>query len=469
VDRLAEVFRADKVEVLLAQQQNLNIVCAENLRTSITVTLEKVPLSTALDSILAIAGCSWVRENDVIYVTSVSERSKLPPAVQGRQVRVFRLDFASATDVEKAVKGMLSPVGQCFTTISKATDNRQTQEIVVVEDVPAYLDTIAQCVAQIDQPPRQVMIEAHVLAVTLDSNDRCGVNLTALAKVLNHDMKFYAQGIANPTAPQAFFFSYDGSDLDLLIEALRTQSNAKTLASPKVLVLNGQEAKIQVGRQLGFRVVTTTETSSMETINFLNVGVVLTVTPRISRDGQVLMRVKPEVSKGEVNPDTGLPEEDTTQVETNILLPDGRGMVIGGLIQEKDIELQSKVPFFGDIYLVGKLFRRRELTKQRQEIIITLVPRIVPATLVCGDRHSMEVQKADTPLVDRNLERVYRPWDGMLPDAIENPAHLADLPAVKQHAARKYGPPCPDVEAPSTACGESEPYYGGTPMERTPR
>lgn len=446
-----------EVLMALARQLNLNIVCTENLRASITVTLDRVPLQTVLDSVLSIAGCTWVLQDDVIYVTSTADRTKLPPGVQGRQVRVFRLDFAAAADVEKAVKGMLSPVGQAFTTVAKNTDNRQTQELVVVEDLPHYLQTIAAYIEQVDQPPRQVLIEAHVLAITLDSSDRCGVDLTALFKVLHHDMKFYAQGIANPAAPQAFFFTFDGSDLDILIEALRTQNQAKTLASPKVLVLNGQEAKIQIGRQDGYRVVTTTETSAMESINFLDTGVLLTVTPRISRDGQVLMHVKPEVSDGQVQ--DGLPSKKTTEIQTDVMLPNGRGMVIGGLIRDTDTELHAKVPFFGDLYLVGKLFRRREMTKKREEIIITLIPRVVPGTLACDDRHAHEVQQAETRLLDRNLERVPRPWDGRLPDALENPARFRDIPAIKAwHQRCAAG--CPQcLGGAGSACGEAEPYY----------
>ncbi len=446
-----------EVLMALARQQNLNIVCTENLRANITVTLEQVPLETVLDAVLSIAGCTWVVQNNVVYVTSTADRTKLPPAVQGRYVRVFRLDFAAAADVEKAVKGMMSPVGQVFTTVAKNTDNRQTQELVVVEDLPQYLQTIAAYIEEVDQPPRQVLIEAHVLAITLDSTDRCGVDLTALFKVLHHDMSFYAEGFANPAAPQAFFFTFDGSDLDILIEALRTQSQAKTLASPKVLVLNGQEAKIQIGRQDGYRVVTTTETSAMESINFLDTGVLLTVTPRISRNGQVLMQVKPEVSDGQVQ--DGLPSKKTTEVQTNVMLPDGRGMVIGGLIRDTDNEVQAKVPFFGDLYLVGKLFRRRELTKKREEIIITLIPRVVPGTLACGDRHAEEVQRAETRLLDRNLERIPRPWDGALPDALENPARLRDLPAIKARHQRCAAGCAECLGEAGSACGETVPYY----------
>src|SRR5690606_21269919 len=140
-------------------------------------------------------------------------------------------------------------------------------------------------------------------------------------------------GFANIDAGVASMIDVDSTDLKALIEVLQTTTDAKTLASPRVLVLNGQEARIQVGEQLGFRITTTTETSTLESVDFLNVGVVLTVTPRISRDGRVMMQVRPEVSSGRVNPDTGLPEEETTEVETDVMVQSGHGLIIGGLIK----------------------------------------------------------------------------------------------------------------------------------------
>ncbi|MCH7687512.1 MAG: type II and III secretion system protein, partial [Planctomycetes bacterium] len=186
------------------------------------------------------------------------------------------------------------------------------------------------------------------------------------------------QGFTNAAASPSFFLGIDGTDLDALIEALTTTMDAKTLASPKILVLNGQEARIQIGAQLGYLVTTTTQTSTLQQVQFLDVGVVLRVTPQITDDNQVLMTVYPEVSSGQINEITGLPEEETTEVQTTVMLADGQGMIIGGLIQETDIENQSKIPLLGDLWLVGRLFQRKSVTRQRSEIIIALIPRIVP-------------------------------------------------------------------------------------------
>ena len=173
---------------------------------------------------------------------------------------------------------------------------------------------------------------------------------------------------------------------------MQTTIDAKTLASPRLLVLNGQTSRLQVGDRLGYRVVTVTETASLETVDFLDVGIVLSVTPRISRDGRIVMNVKPKISTGAVNPDTGQPEEDTTQIETDLILNDGQGMIIGGLIQERDDVRQSKIPLIGDLWLIGKLFQRSEVNKRRTEIIVALTPHLFPYDLPARKRNARELQ-----------------------------------------------------------------------------
>ena len=405
----------------LGQTERLNIVCAENITARISITLEQVPLKDALTAILSVAGYSWVERNGIIHVTSVNSASTLAPDIQGREVRVFTLNFASANEVQATVKGLLSPIGKAFVMQSSPTDNRKTQEVVVVEDQPMFVRRIAEYINQIDQPPRQVMIQAHVLQVDLKDDQKAGINWSYLFGMGGRDIKLQVTGFASPLAPQAFFASVDGAHMDALIECLQTTTDAKTLADPKVLVLNGQEARIQVGQQLGFRVTTTTETSTLESVQFLDVGVVLRVTPHIGDDGQIVMRVKPEVSSGDINPDTQLPQKKTTEVETNVMLDSGKGMVIGGLIQEGDNNTQQKVIGLGDIWVVGKLFQRRQVTKERSEIIITLLPTLMPYPDVMEPYHKIEVERAESPLFCGPLNRYPRPWEAEMRDTIYNP------------------------------------------------
>lgn len=409
---------------LLAQHEGLSIICAEEVNAMISVNLRDVYLEDALTSLVAAGGCTWVSQRGIIHVTSLHTSRRLAPGVQGRQVRVFRLDFVSARDLETAIKGMLSPVGVSYVMESSYNDNRKTSEVVVVEDLPEFLCRLEEYVAQVDQPPRQVLIEAHILQVELSDNNRHGVNFQHVMNFAGKSVNLKVAGFAVDDAPQAFLAEINGGNLEGLIEALKTTTDAKTLASPKVMVVNGQESRIQVGEQLGFRVTTTTETSTLESVEFLDVGVVLRVTPRISRSGQILLRVKPEVSSGQVNPETGLPQEETTEVETDVLLWDGQAIVIGGLIQEKDLDIQSKIPWLGDLYLVGKLFQRRQRDKARSEIIVALTPRIVPCCGPMTPADEMELMRARTPILYGPLHSVPRPWEPRMPDALENPQRL---------------------------------------------
>jgi len=288
-----------QVLAIIARTQNLNIVFAAQSDTRITVSLDKVTVGEALSSILNVAGYMWRTDQQVIYVTSISDARGVHPSVQGRQIKVFDLDFVAAADVDLAIKGLLSPTGSSYISQSSPTDNRRTKEVVVVEDLPSYVDRIGEYIAQVDQAPRQVMIQVHILQVDLDENNRNGVDFEALSRHGDTDFSIRTSGFANPAAPQAFFLELSGGELTGLVEILQSTTDAKTLASPRVLAINGQESRIQIGEQLGFRVTTTTETSTLESVDFLDLGVVLRVTPRISRDGRVLMRVKPE---GPLNP-----------------------------------------------------------------------------------------------------------------------------------------------------------------------
>ena len=154
-----------QVLALIAQTQNLNIVASNDIDALISITLRDVPIEEALTAILSVANYTWVKRNNIILITSLTDATNLPADVQGRQIQVFDLDFASATVVAETVKNFLSPIGKVSVGISNPTNNRLTQERVVVEDLPESLARIADYIAQVDQPPRQVLIEAHVLQV----------------------------------------------------------------------------------------------------------------------------------------------------------------------------------------------------------------------------------------------------------------------------------------------------------------
>jgi type II secretory pathway component GspD/PulD (secretin) len=423
---------------MLAESRNLNIDFNDSLTERVSITLNDRPLGDVLTSILAVAGYRWSESRGIIHVMRV-DQADLPAEVQGRHLQVFELDYTAAADVLEAVQGFLSPAGKAFVLKSNTADNLRTRESLVVEDLPDVIARVTQYVAQIDQPPRQVLIQVHVLQVELKDELRHGVNLEALLKIGNIDLNFQTVGFANPDAATASFITLTGPDLTSLIECLQTTTDAKTIASPRVLCLNGQESRIQVGEQLGFRVTTTTETSTLQSVEFLDVGVVVRVTPRISRDNQVMINIKPEVSSGRVNPVTGLPEEETTEVNTNVLLASGQAIVIGGLIKETLSDNQSKVPKLGDAWQVGKLFRRQDVVKQRDEIIIALVPFVLPYDVPNMMRDCEGVTRSATPLTFGPLVPTPRPWEPRLRSADDRPLRLP--PVIECGEGLFLGPP----------------------------
>src|SRR5258705_7037116 len=122
-----------QVLALLAQTQQLNIVAANDIDVMISITLRKVPIEEALTAVLAVANYTWVKRGNIILITSVAESVNLPADVQGRQIQVFDLDFASATGVSETIQNFLSPIGKVSMTASSHSNNRLTQERVVVE------------------------------------------------------------------------------------------------------------------------------------------------------------------------------------------------------------------------------------------------------------------------------------------------------------------------------------------------
>ncbi len=409
---------------LIAEQQGLNLVAGGEVEGRVTVTLNDVGLDDALNALLTVNGYSWNRNRNILIVSRIANDNNTSPQLRGVMLRVFRLNYVSADDIDKVVQSLLSPAGHAVTTIIDAKNSRRTREEIVVEDLPEYLARVEAYIAAVDRPPRQVLIEAHVLQINLKDDCRHGVNLQEIFDIGSTKITLSTTGFANPKASPAFFFGIDNANFHSLLEALKVSTDSKTLATPQVLCLNGQHARIQIGQQLGFLVTTTTQTSTLQNVNFLDVGVVLDVTPTITDEGLVMMQVKPEVSGGQINA-AGLPQEDTTEVETTVMLADGCGMIIGGLIKEEDTEVQTKVPYLGDLWLVGRLFQKRTVLRQRNEVIIALVPYIMPYPEDKPPEMEIGLERARTPLLTPPLERNdRRQWEPDNYDAIRNPRKL---------------------------------------------
>jgi hypothetical protein len=460
-----------KVLALLAQTYHLNIVAANDIDAVISITLRDVALEEALTAILSVANYTWVDRDGIILITSLSDSGQLSPEVQGRHAQIFELDFVSATVISEAVTNFLSPIGKMTVVESDPSDNRRTRDMIVVEDIPEAIARIAAYIDQVDCPPRQVLIEAHILQVRLHDEQTNGVNFDALARIAGARVNIKTVGFASAAATPAFLTTINGTDLDAVIQVLQETNDTKTLGSPKILVLNQQEAMVHVGEDLGYQTTVTSELQSTQAPQFLQTGVLLTITPRITRDNRILLHVRPEVSTGEIDQITQVPNKKTTELETDVMLNDGEGMVIGGLIDELDNTAQQKVPYLGDLWRVGFLFRKSTVTKERKEVIVALIPRIQPYDADYHNFEQGEWVRAATPLfkgplcyVDRPYEphlpdgkrvaRTYIPPGAKLPEAYRGPCNYCEAPAPKYYVPSKPFPRERLVTGPTGEFGE---------------
>jgi type IV pilus assembly protein PilQ len=409
-----------QIVAMIAETQQLNIVFSAPDDSRVTASFEKLPWDTVLDSLLTTSGYAWTTRGDVIFVSSLDVADYMPPDAGGQQVEVFELDFASAADVSQAVTTMLSPAGRMSIIESDPLNNRKPKDSITVIDYPAYLARIGQYICQADQPPRQVFIQAHILQVDLGDECRSGINFRQIISLSGADVTLRSVGFANSAASSAFLVDVDGVGLDGLVELLQNTADAKTLASPEVTVVSGQTSRMQIGQNLPYKVTTTTQTATLESVQMLNVGVVLEVTPRVTRDGRVIMRIKPKVSSGSISPETGLPSEKTSQIETDILMCSGQGMVLGGLIDEVDSNIQSKIPWLGDIPYAGILFQRRLIVKTRKETIVTLRPVVLPYTPIMDEIQGEKVFRAEQPLTQGAIHSYPRPYEPRMPDTFDH-------------------------------------------------
>ena len=139
-----------------------------------------------------------------------------------------------------------------------------------------------------------------------------------------------------------------------------------------------------VGDRRGFQVTTTINQITTESIEFLESGVILRVTPHVDADGRIMMEIHPEVSSGTVDTN-GIPSQTTTEVTTRLIVPSGETVFVGGLIKQSISESRSGVPVLGRVPAIGRLFSSREVTSVNTETVVLITPRLIADPLDAVD------------------------------------------------------------------------------------
>ncbi len=397
---------------LLSLKGKRNIIASPNVVGSVTANLYGVTYEEALEAILLPNGAGYRTVGRFTYVYTNDElEQQAIDATGGRETKVIVLSYINAKDAASYVSPLLaegetvtaSPepeVGIDSDASTGGGNKSAANDFLVVTARPDRIARVEALIKQIDTRPRQVLIEATILRAELKDENALGIDFSIVGGVDLELLDATSNGIQdlslgqlpverleqfNSIAATAFMDAVPGGGLTLgivkdhvavFLRALEQVTDTTVLANPKVLALNKQKGQVIVGRRDGYLTTTITETQSVQTVEFLETGTQLLYRPFIGNDDWVRMELHPEDSVGFVNAQ-GLPSEQTTEVTTNVMVRDGQTILIGGLFREVTTSANGQVPIAGNLPGIGPLFRSKNDTTSREEVIILLTVSIV--------------------------------------------------------------------------------------------
>lgn len=326
-----------------------------------------------------------------------------------RERRVYHLRNAKAKEIEVTLKAYFQGESDkarltLGTERTGSLEKRLEEEVTVVGDdssnklvistSPRYMESVLKIIDELDQSPPQVMIQVLLAEVTIDAAEQWGADFSVgpLGTELYRGAST-AQGVGVATALGVPNLSVSSADFSVLIRALEMQGKLEVLSNPQVLANNNKEAQIRVVDNLGLAGRTQAGISAgtvISEIERIDAGIILRVTPSISTDGYVRMEINPEISQlsgrtTQINENQTSPIITRRTVETVVTVKDGQSVVIGGLIQTSDEVRDSKVPFLGDIPILGLPFRTKSTTATKTELLVILTPRVIPGQAANSD------------------------------------------------------------------------------------
>jgi type II secretory pathway component GspD/PulD (secretin) len=394
---------------LIAAQFDYSFVMGSPVATgtaSFSARLSGLTFEESVAYVAEATGCEYRIEGRVLIVN--------PGSVQSR---VFPLRYVEPAAAAAAVSKVIGERGavEAFSGGSAAAAGPATgkRNALIVTDTSARLDQVAQVLARLDAKPRLIAIEAKLVETTLGDDERLGFDwqarATATGAILPHTFPFPKSagtgdftaepnpnsqvGGGGPAFPpgQAFPYGSPGDftfgklnfqEFAVALELLNQQSSTNLVSAPKVTTLDNQQAEIVVGTVVPVaRYERLKETGTLEVTGYdeKKIGVRLVVTPHVAEDSTIVLTVSPEISeileyRGQFNE---RPVTSTRTASTQVVMQSGETVMIGGLIKTVEGEVVRKVPFLGDIPLLGLLFKHRTKTKQKVDLMIFITPHLL--------------------------------------------------------------------------------------------
>ncbi|MFK8021916.1 MAG: type IV pilus secretin PilQ [Pseudomonadales bacterium] len=419
---------------LIADFTSLNLVASDTVAGKITLRLQNVPWDQALDLVLKTKGLDKRQIGNVLMVAPAAEiaererqeieTNKQLEELAPLQTEFIRIRYANAAELFKlfnsddeededstATGSILSPRGRVIV-------DERTNSLLVTETV-AKLDEFRRLVKLIDVPVRQVLIEARIVVADSDHSEQLGIRWGGggfVKGIPQAGDDFFTFGgssgttselnnaIVGGTAPTISFpdalnvdlgvteigtssvaigFGGDGFLLDLELSAFESAGHGEVVSQPKVITGDKQQATIKSGTEVPFL---ESSSSGRTTVKFKDAVLKLDVTPNITPDDRILMRLVINQDSvggfiaGENN--SQIPLIDVTELVTEVLVGNGETVVLGGVYRTEDVRSEVKTPLLGDIPYLGRLFRRSNDRRLKTETLIFITPRILSDTLV---------------------------------------------------------------------------------------
>lgn len=392
---------------IIAQVNGFNLVTTDTVSGNVTISLSGVPWDQALDMILKIRGLDKRLEGNILLIAPSEELTARETAALQSKQQVQRLadltsaniviNYARASELAVILKsadgGILSDRG------AVSVDERTNT--LLIRDTQASIDEAREIIDSLDIPVKQVLIESRMVTVRDNAGEQLGVRwgFTANSSDGASSGSLVGADIANrgtvpseitdrlnvnlPVANAAGRIGFqiasliDGNILDLELSALESENKGEIIASPRITVANQQEAYIEQGTEIPFVQATSSGATSVE---FKKAVLSLKVTPHITPDNRIILNlVVTQDTRGEtVSTSTGPAVAiDTQEISTQVLVENGETIVLGGIFQQISSDDHTKVPLFGDLPVIGKLFSTRGVVEEKRELLIFVTPKII--------------------------------------------------------------------------------------------
>ncbi len=350
----------------ISVQTGIPIIADSTVSGFVTMELDEVQIEEALMRICLPYGYTF-RYMNGYYLVGAADINN-PTFWLLSEVDVVSTRYVPAEVISKLLSNFYSP----FVKIDKESNT------IAITASPEIIKRIKTDIANIDQPVRQVMLE--VLVTELSTNAR---------KALGTDWQWNtAQGSGNSTGLLNFTTKTLTSSLEykwpngirqflISLQALVEDGEARVHANPRIVAMDGKQAEIFLGQEQSYMVLVDSGTSTTNQRVLVKTGVTLKFLPHISPEGDITVKIEPEVSTITGVNSTGFPIISSRKASTTIRIRDGETFVLGGLLQEFETRSTGKLPLFGDIPLLGKLFRSERIDKAETEVIILVTPVII--------------------------------------------------------------------------------------------